>query len=78
MSLAAVFPWWMRFIARNIKVVNDAQCGRPRQSCHRRKIDKDEQFQKEERRLLLWELSGILNVLLESDHHITTVELSIS
>jgi hypothetical protein len=39
-------------------------------------IDKAEQIQ--ERRLLLWELSGILNVSLESDHHIVTVELGIS
>jgi uncharacterized protein YjaG (DUF416 family) len=40
-------------------------------------IDIAEQI-KEEWRLSLWKLSRILNVLLESDHHIVTVELGIS
>jgi hypothetical protein len=46
--------------------------------CHRCEIDKAEQLLREDRKLLLRELSGNLNVSLERVHHIIIVEWGMS
>jgi hypothetical protein len=69
MSRATLFQWWNYCKARNTRVLDDAQCGRPSNADKGVNIDEANLMMKEERRLSLRELCVSLNVSLECAHH---------